>query len=379
MKTVIGSRFVLTWLTFLSFTLSTFMVSPYLSIYAQMLGADLIMVGVIYAVATFTTLVSRIPAARLAGRVGEEVMIGSGLVLTATGMITYALATSPLVLILGSFLRGLGFGIFHPSALTLSVETEEGEVSQPKTVGYVLTAPPIGMTIGPLVGVALISAGSYKLLFITGAVVSLLGALQMLTRKKSNNTTQSPQKPILSRRMAYIMFGRFVLSFSAGAFLAFLPLLAVEHMKFSEWEVGLLFMLTGAANVAGRPLSGHMIGKMGAARVAVLSLAMMSVSGALLSIANPALAWVAAALYGLAQGLFIPSSVFYVANIVPAEQRTMGLAYMTSMVDVGSTAGSFGSGIVSDTFGLSSVFMVASLVSVSGAGALLVSSRRETA
>ncbi|MDJ0270581.1 MAG: MFS transporter [Aigarchaeota archaeon] len=369
----------MTWLTFLSFTLSTFMVSPYLSIYAQTLGADLIMVGVIYAVATFTTLVSRIPAARLAGKVGEELMIGSGLVLTATGMITYAVATSPLVLILGSFLRGLGFGIFHPSALTLSVETEEGEVSQPKTVGYVLTAPPIGMTIGPLIGVSLISAGSYKLLFITGAVVSLLGAFQMLARKKGdNNPIQSSQKPILSRRMAYMMFGRFVLSFSAGAFLAFLPLLAVASMKFSEWEVGLLFMITGAANVVGHLVSGHMIGRIGAAHVAVLSLAMMSVSGALLSVANPALAWIAAALYGLAQGLFIPSSVFYVANIVPAEQRTMGLAYMTSM-DVGSTAGSFGSAIVSDTFGLSSVFMMASLVSASGAGALLASSRRETA
>jgi len=369
LKQLFSGKMMALWLSFISFTLATFMTQPFIGLYALKLGAEPMLVGVIYAAHTFTALVSRMPFAWLSAKVGRERMIMSGLLMSSVGMVTYALSTSPLHMVLGSMLRGIGFSSFHPSALSLSVDSGEEGVNRTKSVSYVLTAPPLGMTIGPALGAAFFAVGGYQVIFLAGAAIAALGSTRLLhvyERPSADVQEAGRFREVFSKNMLLIMFSRLVISYAMGAAIAFLPVLASRGLNLHEVEISLLFTLWGMFNFLGRPVSGYLAGRLGESRVIMLSIILLSSGSLLFSFIHPALLWIGMAFSGLGLGLFLPSSVVFVANIVPAGVRTMGLALLTTMMDVGTTLGSFGSGLISSSFGFQEVFGVAAAISISG-------------
>jgi MFS family permease len=72
-------------------------------------------------------------------------------------------------------------------------------------------------------------------------------------------------------------------------------------------------------------------------------------------------------LNGFADGLFTPTGVAYVAKIVPDEHRSLGMAILTSGLDMGGSLGAFVSGTIIALGGsYEAVFIVTSVVALSG-------------
>ena len=69
----------------------------------------------------------------------------------------------------------------------------------------------------------------------------------------------------------------------------------------------------------------------------------------------------------LGYGLFIPVSVYYVNQLMPAEDRIQGQAIMNLTWTIGSMGGTFLGGFLLDRIGVRPMLMVAAAIAVSGA------------
>ena len=361
------------WFSFISFTFSTFMISPFLSLYTLHLGGDEFIVGMVYAVFTLSTLSSRIPLARFSHVIGEGAMLELGHITSAVGIILYSLAQSPYYLFLGSAVRGLGFSLYHPSALSMTVD--ENAVESRRMTGIILTAPPMGMMLGPAFGALMLEKLGFSGLFYVASLVSILGIIPayLMARNKEliglvadNNAVRESRRfdRVLNNVVLSVMFVRLSLSYATATIVAFLPVLLEREMGFGKLEIGALFSLAAFANMLARPLSGYLSSKIGEARTIYLGMGFMFAAVMLLLTSIQTVIWVGIIFYGSAMGLFIPSSVLLISRTVPIELRTLSLAYVTTMIDVGSSLGSFGSGAISSAAGISTAFATALLVIV---------------
>jgi len=359
------------WLSLAGYALSISMTQPFIGLYALSLGADPTLVGAIYATAAAMTLAGRIPLAALTGRVGNEKVMLVGLVLTAAGMIVHGVSTTPIQMLGGSVLRGVGMSGFFPPVLSLAFGSLGDDEHRAKRLGYVLTGPPTGMAIGPALGAVVFGLGRHQAVFLVGAALTLLSSAKLLSNVKRTASVRTGIRSleILTTGMLLVLVSRFLVSYTVGVIVAFLPVMAKGRLALGEMEIGLLFSLSAVFNLVGRPLAASVSSRLGGSGAIVMSSLMVSASAFLFSLVDQASVWLGMVIYGLGLGIFVPSSILFTAEAVPPRLRTMGLALLMAMMDAGNSAGSLVSGPIQEGLGYKEMFAVAALASLVGAAA----------
>lgn len=343
-------RIVWFWVSFLSYTISTSMTAPLIGLHAHSLGASSAEIGVIYGIAALTTFIARLPLASLQTSLGSKFLIKAGVVTNSVSLLTYAFSPSYQYMYLGSILRGVGFASFHPSALSEAVRLS----GRQDRLGWMMTAPPLGMSLGPAVSSALLTLFNelfdlrlaYFLVFLCGAGFS--GAALLVSSMQEETENLNPSQPmslskLLEKDMLLLVSSRLVLSYVVGAITAILPVFIVRSHILSEPEVPLLFSWGSVFNMLGRPLSSLLKSPFRGILAGSIS---MTISGIFLLNANTMAVYAAMAFYGLALGFYIPSSLLMVQSLISSSQLTLGIAVLTLAIDLGASLGSFGTGIL---------------------------------
>ncbi len=338
------------WASFLCYTISTSMTGPLIGLYAYRLGASPGEIGVIYGIAALTTFLTRLPLASLQSRLGSKFLIRAGVITNSTSLLLYALSPSIPFMFVASGLRGIGFASFHPPALSEAVRLSGNN----QRLGWVMTAPPLGMTLGPLLSSTLLAflrvrlepSLAYSATFMAGAALSGIAFFAPSGGEDPQGRRplgMSELSKLMSRDMMLLISSRFLLSYVVGAITAMLPIYLVERSIMSEPEVPLLFAWASIFNVLGRPLSSLLKSPtrgMMASSILITATGILFLAPALPTIFS------AMALYGLSLGLFIPSSLLAVQSLTEGASLTMGIAVLTLSIDLGSSVGSFGAGVL---------------------------------
>lgn len=338
------------WTSFFCYTVSTSMSAPLIGLQALRLGASATEIGAIYGLAAFTTLLTRLPLASLQSRLGSQSLIRIGVLTNSASLITYALSPTIHYMFIASGLRGIGFASFHPPVLSEAVRISGGG----HRLGWVMTSPPIGMSLGPLISSATLSLFSpklgigqaYTLTFLVGAALSGVAFLTPVRSTESQSRVVRVREEfakMLDREMMILVATRFMVSYVVGAVTAFLPVLVVEANIASEAQVPLLFAWSSLFNVLGRPLSALLKSP---TRGMMASSILITLSGALFHYSNVTTIYAAMSLYGLSLGLFIPSSLMFVQSINKGSSLTLRIAFLTLALDLGASVGSFGTGFL---------------------------------
>jgi len=354
------------WLSLLCYTVSTSMSAPLIGLQAYRVGASPGEIGAIYGVAALTTFLSRLPMAALEPRLGSGVLIKLGVLANSASLTAYALAPSVSFMYLAGLLRGLGLASFHPSALSEAVRVSGGSSS----LGWVMTSPPLGMSLGPVISSAVLIILSqttdermgHSAAFLMGAIFS--GLALMAPGGGSGYRVRGGFSALLNREMALLVSSRFLVSYAAGAVNAILPVLLVERRLAAEAHVPLIFAWSSVFNVLGRPLST----RVGGLASLTLSSALMAAAGVLLLPQRFPLVLAGMALHGLSLGLFIPSSILVIQGIGASYSLTFRIAVLTLAIDLGSGIGSASSGAFSEVVEPGAVLAVSVLFA--GAGTL---------
>lgn len=366
------------WLAIFSTTLSSNMIIPVIGLYTSLvLGAGPFVVGLVYGIGTLTSFFFRIPAASLSGRYGLKTIMASGMGLTMLGSLVYGFSTTPIHMVLGSLLRGLGSALFFPSALsTIYEEAGEGEGGA-RSLGYMLTAPAMGMVLGPVTGSVVLPSFGYQATFHTSAAISFGGllALRSVNGNSWGGAVVDWRRPLQNPRFRSLLASRFLVNYVTGTVSAFLPLAAKTTLNYEEHMILLLFSVGALANLLSRIVMGGVSTRYGAGRFVLTGSVLLALSSTLFAFLNPLTTWAGMVVYGFGMGVFVLGSLYLGGKLLPHEARTMGFALLTLTIDTGNALGNFLSGIFLSLAGFVEVFYAASVFAALGAAVDLLSHR----
>jgi MFS family permease len=348
-------------------------VSPFLPIYANTLGASKLEVGLVQAGFSITGIGTLLFIGRLSDRFGRKLFLGTGLGIIALSSVGLMYAARPLHLILWRFFQGLGASAHMPIAQAyLGDITPEGH--EGKWMGYFNAVLFAGMGAGPLAGGLISDAFSIRTTFLFMAVLNALalGATILFLREMRRKTSQASRlsflAPLRSRNLRGALSYNIANGVTIAGLMAFVPL-------FADLTVGLSASLIGILLAARSPVS---ILQSYTGRMAdTWNRRSMVLWGGLLSMAALALLprsagfWPLLAAYiavTLGQAVGVPAANAYVVN----EGRVYGMGTSVTLfmlaMHLGTGLGPVALGGIADRFGLASVFYSAAVCMAVGLG-----------
>ncbi len=347
-----------------------------LPIYIFKIGARQSEVGLIIGMFAITALIVR-PFAGIAADIwGRKRIMVLGSIGMAVSAVLYVIATSIGPMLGVRIMQGLTFSVTSTAATALVADISP-PLRRGEAVGYFGMSNNLSMASGPALGVLLMGLIDFNGLFwVAGgfAVVSFIFALFLRGPVRQSRPLLIHRSPLIERTALFPSFIFYSFTIGAGAVVTFLPLFAIER---GIGNPGLFFTVQALVMVAVRSWTGQLSDRFGRAAVAVPGLIIASISLALLSQASSLTMFLGAAvLYAFAFASIQPSLMALVID--RAKTGTSGAAMGTYMLamDLGMGSGALIWGLVSDAWGYSRMYLVASAMPLIGIAAFLWVSRR---
>lgn len=225
---------------FILITLSVFLIStafyflmPTLPVYVtDQFGANSKQVGWIISVYTLAALLVRPFAGFSIDIWGRKVLFLVTLFLFGLLFVPYPLVTGFGMLVFIRFLHGLNWGVATSAGFTIVVDLVPVS-KRGRGIGYFGLAFTIAMSIGPIIGLALIALNGYTPVFHAAAGIALLGAILALfvryPRFIRPETSEFSFNNLFARRSVPVTGNILILMIPMGGILTFITLYAREH------------------------------------------------------------------------------------------------------------------------------------------------------
>ncbi len=344
-------------------------------IFAHAFGASDIQVGLNAMVATLTALALRPVVGWMLDGHGRVPALLIGLVLLAAASAATAFVPGLLLLYVCSAVRGAGFAFTSTACLTLATDAiPHSRLSE--GIGHYGIAGILASAAGPTVSLAVAQRYGFPALWIgSGALVALLVVLALFirsvhddalaVRKKDEQACaewlageNAPQKLVLTAPVVVPVVLNLLVFLAFGSIMTFLPLLIVDRTIVGG---GLFFTVQSVATLLVRIFGNRLGERYGYRRMMLTALPAMVFAYLLIGFsANLAMLLVAAAVYGLANGVVQPLVSASLMKSTPIPQRGKANALYMAASDIGLSIGSILMGTISTLAGLGPVFYIAS-------------------
>ncbi len=350
--------------------------APVLPRFAEELGAQTWLIGLIIGASTITGVFVKFPAGTLSDILGRRRMLLLGSVFFAFPPFLYLLVHEPYTLLAIRFLHGLATAIFSPVASAAVADLYQKERGE--KLGWFASANEVGSSFGPLLGGAVLAtlvgpglSGFYVTYLIVGAlgVVTFLLALSLPIGRTSLNTNSqtalAPQKgqrwKLFRQGMREVLGNRSILIASSveaglflgvGALLGFLPLYAKNVVKLSDAYLGILIWVPLVMALAGKPLAGRISDRIGRKPVILMGLALCAAMLPLVPMTTNLVALLLeSGLFGLGMAIVTPSTNALVADLCKSRNYGAAMGVFGTIWDVGEASGPILAGALIAAFG----------------------------
>ncbi len=340
-------------------------VMPFIPLYSQQFGADGFTIGILFGShsASRTFLLPFI--GRASDRRGRKEFLLWGLVFYAVTSVAFLLANSLLALTLIMALQGVATAMVQPVSMAyvgdLTPKGQEGTYS-----GYINTAFLGGVAGGPVLGGVVKDLYNMQASFILLGILSLLSLLlvwfflpEVHTEKKTANTTSLPLREIFScRPLVGMSFFRLSYASANAAIWVFVPLFAAQLLALSTAQIGLLISLNVLVSTILQAPCGRLADRMkNKVSLIVIGGVLSAVALALFPLATSY--WhlvVLNLLVGAAFGLAYPAHMAVAMENAKGFGMGTVMSLLLTVHSFSMTVGPMLFGLVSDIYGLESVF-----------------------
>ena len=354
----------------------TYMRFPVVPLFAQSLGADTVLVGVINAAFLLAAGARSLPLGLIATRLGMKRLAGAGLLILAASSLLLAVSHTPHQLIWIYLFSGAGLAAFGPTTMSyvagISPPTHLG-----RAYGWYTTALSVGMSLGPAAGGFVAEAWGFPMVF-TLSGLSLFATFWVmfffLPRARHVMPEGHQQSPIGRAVIREALKNRPLLGswvatgggcFALGLFLTFLPLHA--HARgLSYGQIGLVFAIQGVMNALSRLPFGHLSDRVqNRSLLVILGLLGIVASLAAYGISRRPLHFdLCAVAMGLSMGLaFTSVAAFSVETVLP-EFRGLAMGGYNSAIYLGMMVSSAGLGPIIGRIGFEDGFLITALITL---------------
>ncbi len=346
-------------------------VTPFLPIYADQLGASALEVGMVQAAFSISGLTTLLFVGRMSDRLGRKRFLLVGLTIMTLASVAFIWAQNPLQLIIIRLFQGLGASAHLPIAQAyLGDITPEGD--EGKWMGYFNAVLFGGIGMGPLVGGVLADVFSITTTFLVMAIANFIGLVTTLiflpevSRKITPQEHRSPLSPLKSRIMQGVVAYRITAGFGTSSMMAFLPLFADINIGLSTSLIGILLATRTPVSLV-QSFTGHLADRHSRRMMVVIGAGVAMIAMALLPSTGHFWSLLFAYMFiALGQAIGMPASNAYVVEV----GRTYGMGASMTMfmmaMQIGNGVGPIALGGLADIFGLASTFYSASVLTLIG-------------
>ena len=265
--------------------------------------------------------------------------------------------------------QGTGIGMYPTAAGSLVAEIAP-RPRRGEGVGFLGMATSGAQMIFPALGVLVADQWGFDAVFVMAAVTAAATLLLVmpLHEPPPHRAAVLRTTPLIPRPAVFPMTIFLTVTFAFAAAATFLPLLGEER---DLGNVGLYFLVAGAASVVVRPLGGRLSDRFG--RVVVVLPGLVSAAlgmWVLTQAGSPGLLLVAGMFSGAGLGATHTGLFALSVDRVVAEQRGAAVATFQLAWDVSGLLAGVVLGVVATVLGVEAVYWVASALLVGGIAAL---------
>ena len=371
---------------FMADTLSGIVI-PTFSLYAQSLGASLVLIGVLSSAVGITSMITAIPSGVLSDRIGRRRVLLFGMLVWAASLITFAVVDHPYLLFPGRVLMGAAIILTFGIGAAYLGDITSGEERGP-AFGLYSTAMGLGFAVGPLIGGPIANSFGIEWSYVFGAGVAIAGflfGLRFLPRDPVSD--ESPEAGARSGDesqrtgfLSVLLYPPLLIASIAvflqstafmGAIQNFFPLYGADVAVISAGFIATMFSVRAFASTGVRLPMGMLATRLTTAGVMSISLLVMAL--ALIGISqttDPALLTAFLALEGIGFGGFVTAGQAFIAEISTNQTRGAAMGIYRMAAAVGSAGGPVIMGVVASQWSLSTVFLLTGLLVLAGAAGL---------
>ena len=332
---------------------------PIIPASAGALGASLPTAAIITGLVMVGTLVADIPAARLINSIGERKAMLSAAVIGSVGVLVSLLSATLWMLGAGMFLLGASVAVFalaRHSFLTEAVPYSHRARSL-SILGGVFRA---GHFIGPMIGALLITVIDIQAVYWNALIFCALAATVLLFVRPDRmpdtpGTTKGATWMVAkreSKKLATMGVVSAIMGSLRTARIVGLPLWAL-HIGLSPAVTALYIGIAGALDLALSYTSGQIMDRYGRRWAALPTLLGLSLTFALLTVANDPTTFLAVALVmSVANGVGSGIILVIGSDLAPRGERNEFLASYRLLVDAGVAATPLAISGITALFGL---------------------------
>ena len=350
-------------------------IAPLLPIYAESLGASNLEIGLIFSSFAVVRALTMTPLGGLSDTFGRKSFIVLGMLFYSAATLLYVFATNVYQLILFRAFHGFASALVLPAAMAyvadLFPESGKGEA-----MGIFNMALFAGIGFGPLIGGVLAEKVSFYSPFYACSAIAFTGFLLSLFRLKESKKFNPQTRKIRfsygfdllkGKSISSVIFLRMTVATGISSVIAFLPLLAY-NLGIGIMRVGFLLTIQHIALIFSQAKFSVISDRYGRKRPIILGSLLATVSLALLGFSRSFLAFlISLIVFGFSTGLTIPAASAAVADVADKEKLGEAMGLLTTAISIGMALGPIVGGLISEFFGLISVFYAAAIISLLGA------------
>ena len=366
--------------------------NPVLPLFSHALGADDAVIGLVAAVSPLAGILFSFPVGVISDHLGRRrLLIASGIVFLSAPLL-YLLIFDPLWLIPVRFFHGTATAILGP--VISAVIAERFPENKGAMLGQYASATLIGRAIAPLAGGIIISTFMiypglvpYQMVYVAAALAAVPVFIMTLlyredcsaplTRLAFSQFKESFIAFFSNARLRATALVDMATYFAFGAFETFLPLYLLSN-RIDAIQIGIVFAIQVVIIAGTKPFFGKLADQSDKRYQIIAGLIMLGSSVALIPFTTgfSGILFVSA-VCGLGISLSSVATSAYVADVARKEQIGASMGALSSIMDIGQSAGPVCTGIIIMAAGYAYGFFASFLLAVAVAIVFAVSVRNK--
>jgi MFS family permease len=347
--------------------------NPVLPLFSQAIGANDAVIGLVAAISPLAGILFSFPVGVLSDQIGRRrLLITSGAVFLSAPLL-YLFITDPFWLIPVRFFHGTATAILSP--VISAVIAERFPETKGAMLGQYSSATLIGRTIAPLAGGIIISTFlmypgliPYRMVYLA-AVLAAVPVFIMTFMYHEDRSAHPVLIPLSRFRSSFVTFFShaglratalvdMATYFSFGAFETFLPLFLASR-GVGPYLTGIIFAVQVLIIAGTKPFFGTLADRFDKRVQIAVGLIILGSSVALIPFTTEfSTVFLVSAVFGFGMSLSTVATSAYVADMAQKEQLGASMGALSSVMDIGHSAG------IGYSFGFFASFLLAVAITI---------------